>query len=239
MPAKHLLIADYSEEIRRELPKMLSDEFTIHTAADGAEAWELLQNSPPDIFLLDVMLPETDGLTLLRRCADQGIRPIILVTTRIYSDYLIHALMQYGVTYVIPKPYQLSDVAEQVREVAGLSLLPEAPRKQSINEILLRLGFSRKLNGTRYLQHAIRLFSQDPQQMLTKELYSSVGQLCHATASQVERCIRSAIAAAWNHRDEKIWLRYFPAGEMGAVRRPTNGEFITGLSILFYDSTAA
>lgn len=239
MTAKRLLIADSSEEICKEVTQMLADGFVIQTAGDGATAWQLLQNFQPDILLLDVMLPETDGLTLLRRCLSQGIHPTILVTTRIYSDYLINALIELGVSYILPKPCQLSAVVQRVQELADLPVSLQIPIRENTDEILLRLGFSRKLHGTRYLLQAIRLFAQDPQQMLTKELYATVGQLFHATSAQVERSIRNAIATAWNSRDDKVWLRYFPAGANGTVRRPTNGELITRLSELYSEGSAA
>lgn len=239
MNAQRLLIADPSDEFRAALSQMLSDQFTIQTAKDGEEAWLLLQSFLPDILLLDVMLPETDGLTLLRRCADRGIHPAILVTTRIYSEYLMNALMHLGVSYILPKPCQICAVAERVQEMGDLCPIHSTLPRESLDEILLRLGFSRKLSGTRYLRQAIRLFTRDPQQMLTKELYTAVGQLFQVSSSQVERSIRNAIAAAWRNRDEKVWLRYFPTGENGIVRRPTNGELITRLSAFLSDVLAA
>lgn len=239
MNTQRLLIADPSEEFRTALVQQLSDQFVIHTAKNGEEAWLLLQNFQPDILLLDVLLPETDGLTLLRRCADRGIHPAILVTTRIYSEYLLTALMRLGVSYILPKPCQVCAVSQRVQELGDLCPIPSTLPRESLDEILLRLGFSRKLNGTRYLRQAIRLFAGDPQQMLTKELYAAVGQLFHASSSQVERSIRNAIATAWSGHDEKVWLRYFPTGEAGLVRRPTNGELITRLSEFISNASAA
>lgn len=239
MNAQRLLIADCSDEFRSALKETLSGQFVVQTAKDGVEAWQLLQNFLPDILVLDVMLPGTDGITLLHRCADRNIRPCVLVTTRISSEYLMNALMGLGVSYILLKPCQIDTVAERIRELGDLSPLPSAFPRESMDEILLRLGFSRKLSGTRYLHHAIRLFAKDPQQMLTKELYAAVGQQFHASSSQVERSIRNAIAAAWGCRDERIWLRYFPTGEDGTVRRPTNGELITRLSEFVSGTSAA
>lgn len=239
MNPKRLLIADPSEEFRSALAELLSGQFLIHTAKNGEEAWSLLQSFTPDILLLDVMLPETDGLTLLRRCAARGVHPAILVTTRIYSEYLMSALANLGVSYILPKPCQASSVAERVQEMGDLCPLPSTLPRESLDEILLRLGFSRKLSGTRYLHQAIRLFARDPQQMLTKELYTAVGQRFHASSSQVERSIRNAIATAWSSRDEKIWMRYFPTGKTGAVRRPTNGELIAWLSEFIVSTAVA
>ena len=239
MNAQRLLIADCSDEFRSALKDALSSEFVVQTAKDGEEAWQLLQSFSPDIVVLDVMLPEADGISLLHRCADRSIHPSVLVTTRFCSEYLMGALMNLGVSYVLLKPCQLDTITERVRELADLAPSPSTLPRESTDEILLRLGFSRKLSGTQYLRLAIRLFAKDPQQMLTKELYAAVGQQFHASSPQVERSIRNAIAVAWGCRDEKIWLRYFPSGKNGTVRRPTNGELITRLSELLSGFSAA
>lgn len=239
MNTQRLLIADHSDEFRAALTEMLSDQFLIQTAKNGEEAWLVLQNFLPDILVLDVLLPETDGISLLQRCADRDIHPAVLVTTRITSEYLMNTLTRLGVSYILLKPCQTCAVADRIREMGDLLPLPSVLPRESMDEILLRLGFSRKLSGTRYLQQAIRLFAKDPQQMLTKELYAKVGQLFHASSSQVERSIRNAIAVAWGGRDEKMWMRYFPTGKNGTVRRPTNGELITRLSEFISGSSAA
>lgn len=237
MNTKRLLIAEHSDEFRTALEEMLADDFVIHTARTGEEAWLLLQQFHPDVLVLDVMLPETDGITLLRRCAEKEIYPSVLVTTRIYSDYILNALTALGVSYILPKPCQVCAVAERARELGSLPILSLPTPRETADNILLRLGFSQKLSGTRYLQQAIRLFANDPQQMLTKELYAAVGQHFHASAAQVERCIRNAISTAWSNRDDRVWLRYFPSGDNGSVRRPTNGELICRLSNHLFSSS--
>ena len=67
---------------------------------------------------------------------------------------------------------------------------------------------------------------RDPGQSVTKELYPAVAALCGGTAVQVERSMRSAIAAAWVRGDEQLWQMYFP----GEAERPTNTSFISRLA---------
>lgn len=229
MNPKRLLIADSSSAFRTPLAEALADHFEIRLARDGREAWALLQSFLPDVFILDILLPVTDGITLLRRCAASAIHPVVLVATHIYSDYIIDTLGQLGVSYILPKPCDISAAASSACDLSALSPKPLPVPENTTEDILLRLGFSRKLRGSRYLQQAIRLYANDPQQMLTKELYGSVGQLFHVSAAQVERSVRTAIHTAWVNRDERVWRRYFPTGEGSTVRRPTNGELITRL----------
>ena len=84
--------------------------------------------------------------------------------------------------------------------------------------------------GYTYLREAILERIRDPNQSVTKELYPTVAALCCATAIQVERSIRSAVAAAWTRRDEQIWRLYFQPEPDGILMRPTNAAFISRLA---------
>lgn len=236
MEQPRILIADPSKEWTAALKGQLQDQYTVRAAHNGEDAWELMQGFLPDMVILDVLLPGMDGISLLRQCALQGITPMVVVVTRLCSDFVISTLSQLGVSYIIPKPCLPENVAGCLEHIRSLCpILPKFNRPPEIDRVLLRLGLSRKLSGSRYLTHAIRYFSRNPAQMLTKELYGAVGQHFHASAAQVERSIRTAISRAWENRDERVWQRYFPTGADGHVRRPTNGEFISRLGEYSFD----
>ena len=68
---RKLLIAEGSEELRQALAQSLDGEFAVQTCADGETARNLLHDFLPDLVVLDLMLPEIDGITLLR-CMEIG-----------------------------------------------------------------------------------------------------------------------------------------------------------------------
>ena len=89
------------------------------------------------------------------------------------------------------------------------------------------------MDGYRQLALALPLFAANPQQLLTKELYPAVARLCSCKDGRsVEHSIRKAIHAAWLHRDNAIWRKYFLIGSGGAASCPTNKEFICRLAEL-------
>lgn len=225
-----LLIADGTEEFRTDLSKALWDTYYVRVAREGHEALEELQSFRPDILVLDMLLPGLDGISLLQKAAEHGIRPTVLATTRMMSDYISQTLERMGVGYVMVKPCDAGAVAARLADLsrkrkAPLFTSPDQPTV--ISNTLLNLGVPTKLKGYAYLREAIQAFAADPGQTITKELYSAVGSRCHATVTQVERSIRTAIEIAWEHQDPQVWGRYFPFGEGG---RPTNGEFVSRLA---------
>lgn len=231
MEQKRVLIADPQLTFSQALADQLLPQFEIRLTANGSDAWQQLGVFVPDVLVLDVILPDLDGISLLRRCAAENLRPTVLVATRLCSDYVLSALTELGVSYVLPKPCQPENAANCVRQML---LYPAAllsrPAQPDTCDLLRQLGLSGKLTGSRYLSSAVSLFSENPDQMLTKELYGTVAQQFHASAAQVERSIRTAIHSAWQARDERVWQRFFPTGQAGTVRRPTNGEFISRLA---------
>ena len=82
--SKKILIVDDSEINRSLLSDMLSDEYEILEAENGMEAVELVRRDPGafDLAVLDVMMPEIDGLTLCRRIRAGHNYPIIMLTAR-------------------------------------------------------------------------------------------------------------------------------------------------------------
>jgi len=233
MEKKRLLIADSTEEFCGALEMALQDEFCIRKAHSGKEVLELVDQFAPQVLVLDVMLSGLDGIRVLEYAAAQGHKMRTLVTTPVRSEYIFAKLMQLEVSYVLMKPCNLDIAAERVRDIAAqCSTLPiAAPSdEQKLAEILLELGFNPKHNGYHYLCTAVKMFGADNTQSLTKELYGAVGAAYGAFWQQVERSIRTALEAAWKHRDERVWRRWFSAGTLSSLKRPTNGEIICRLA---------
>ena len=72
-----ILVVDDEEKIRETLRGVLSDEgYEVADAEDGRTALERLQGEPPDLVILDVWLPEIDGITLLEEIKRDGTRGV-------------------------------------------------------------------------------------------------------------------------------------------------------------------
>ena len=79
-----ILIVDDEDTNRRVLEAMLTSEgFRLISAATGEAALAMIEQEPPDLILLDVMLPDVDGFTILQRLRDRGSRaPVIFLTAK-------------------------------------------------------------------------------------------------------------------------------------------------------------
>lgn len=228
-----LLIADGTEEFRLALADTLRGAYVVRTCQEGMETLQMIQSFKPEVLVLDLMMPGLDGITLLQKTAEIGLRPVVLATTRFANDYVMEKTAQLGVGFVMVKPCDIGATVARIADLTqrvGPPAVTQPDSRTAASNLLLALGVPTKLRGYACLREALLEAMHDPGQSVTKELYPAVAGICGGNAVQVERSIRSAIHAAWSCRDEQIWRLYFQPGPDGAVPRPTNAAFISRLT---------
>lgn len=233
MEMRKVLIADASEEFRMALADVLRGSYIVRTCQDGNQTLAVLQQMRPDILVLDMLLPGVDGISLLQKAAESGLQPTVLATTGFVNDYVLECAERMSVGYVMVKPCDVYAVAARLSDLQK-HLQPSAVSRPDlrtvVSNLLLTLRIPTKLKGYAFLREAILESVKDPDQQVTKELYPKVAKICDGNAMQVERSIRSAIAAAWERRDEQVWRMYFHPNHQGRLERPTNATFISTLA---------
>lgn len=118
-----VLVVDDSPEMLSYLSELLQSDYLVATAADGEQAWALLQRRPIDVVVSDVMMPKLDGFGLTARIkASAGFAhlPVILVTARGGSDACVSGL-ESGADDYIAKPFSPLELKARVRAALRMS----------------------------------------------------------------------------------------------------------------------
>jgi two-component system, OmpR family, response regulator len=123
--APRVLVVDDERSIAELLSMALRDErWEVRTAGSGAEAIEVAREFCPEAVVLDVMLPDIDGLEVLRRLrAEKPLLPVLFLTARDDVADRIAAL-SVGESHYLTKPFSLGEVAGRLREVLPPSSRP-------------------------------------------------------------------------------------------------------------------
>jgi DNA-binding response OmpR family regulator len=122
-PPSSVLVVEDDEHISHLLQFMLKrDGFVVHLARDGREAKDFIEkNSPPDVVLLDVMLPYFDGfalVTILRAQPAWKATPVIMLTAKTQERDIVRAL-EAGANDYILKPFQPAELLARVKRFAA------------------------------------------------------------------------------------------------------------------------
>lgn len=117
-PGPRVLVVDDEPNITELVAMALRYEgFTVATAASGRAALAAAGKFTPDLVVLDVMLPDIDGLEVLRRLLAQGRRvPVIFLTARDATEDKVRGLTVGGDDYVT-KPFSIEELVARIRAV--------------------------------------------------------------------------------------------------------------------------
>ena len=125
-----LLLVDDEASLREPLAEYLSRQgFAVTQTANAAEARTHLRDAPPDLVLLDIMMPGEDGLSLCRHLADAHALPTILLTAKGEAMDRIIGL-EIGADDYVTKPFEPRELVARIRSVlrrTGKSAAPAAP----------------------------------------------------------------------------------------------------------------
>jgi len=117
-----ILVVDDDPEVRMATRDFLSSKgYEVVVAEGGREALRLLDASPPDVVLLDVAMPDLDGMETLKRIvATHPTMPVIMVTANADIE-ITSKVLQLGAADYVPKPFDLDylDQAISIQLSAG------------------------------------------------------------------------------------------------------------------------
>ena len=101
-----ILLADANEEFRAMLKGQITRDGTfavVGDTGDGTEALRMIHQLTPDLAVIDLVLPGTDGAGVLRRMREQGDRTRVIVLSAFCTDQVVAEVMGLGAAYFLPK----------------------------------------------------------------------------------------------------------------------------------------
>lgn len=205
MPHIKVMLADNDINLRANIRRFFSskEEITlIAEAGNGTEALEKIERFCPDMLILDVVLPQIDGLSVLEILSHKARRPRVIMHTSLRGDALINRAMQMGADYYMLKPVQPDCLYARILELAPVQPSCEPlPFPTTVIASLLRtLGLRPGMQSTLCTEHAAMLAISDPSLLngVTKRLYPQVAQRCRTSSASVEHAIREAAHVCWD-----------------------------------------
>lgn len=130
--AKKILLADDSVTIQKIVELTFEGEgFDLEVVADGNEAFNLAEGSPPDIILADLTMPGLSGIELCRKVRNHSSLasvPVILLTNS-FEEFNRSDGDEAGISAYVEKPFESQALIDQVRELLSGEEVPPAPEE--------------------------------------------------------------------------------------------------------------
>ncbi len=217
-----VLIADDNLEIAELLSERIGNESDIRIvgiAQDGIQALEMIEELKPDVVILDIIMPNMDGIGVLERLNGHQ-KPVFIILSAIGKDVYIQRAMLLGADYYIMKPFDLDALVSRVRQAfADKNITPNVLAKTfeeqhhrstrvhddafleiEITQMMHELCIAPHMMGYRYLREAVMETINNPQvfKSVTRLLYPIVANKFNTSPQKVERAIRNTIDNIWS-----------------------------------------
>ena len=245
-----VLIVDDNPKMVEMLKDMIEVQEDMKVAAfanDGVEAFGLIQETKPDLVLLDLVMPKCDGFGVIEKCKQMALeeRPVIIVISAAGSEQITEQAVMSGADYFVLKPFDQEMLLQKIRQLTSHTYVKQQQiRKGFVNtengyangnnlEIVVTnmihdVGVPAHIKGYTYLRDSILMVINNMEVLnsITKELYPTIAQMHKTTSSRVERAIRHAIEVAWSRGKMDIIDELFGYTVSAGKGKPTNSEFI-------------
>ncbi|RYZ76328.1 MAG: response regulator [Proteobacteria bacterium] len=175
MNKAEILVIDDEEQIRKMLEITLrTNNYIVAEAASGSEGLIMASNHPPDLVLLDLGLPDKNGMIVLQELREWHTGPVIILSVQNSEDVIVEALDK-GANDYLSKPFRTGELLARIRSALRSTIVWESEPIIDSDDLQIDLG-SRiikkrgeliKLTATEY--SLLALFAKNDGKVLTHQ----------------------------------------------------------------------
>lgn len=236
-----VMVVDDNKEFCRLLQACLEREPGLEFVGavhDGQTAIKVLPQRQPDLVILDLIMPNLDGLGVLERMKKLGLRSKFIVLSAFGQEEFLHSALELGADYFIMKPFDMQVLLQRIHQLVdennrrpGWQVRPVAIEERIARQIT-QLGVPAHYKGYRYLKDAIAMVVEniDLLGQVTKCLYPTIAARHKTSPDKVERAMRHAIETAWSRGNIDVLNETFGYSVDINRGRPTNSSFIAKIA---------
>ncbi len=188
MERTRVIIADDESVIRTDLREMLTNlgYLVVGDVGDGQSAVNLARELKPDVVILDIKMPDLDGIEAARIMTQEKIAPVLLLTAYSQRD-LVDRAKDAGVVYYLVKPFREQEIVPAI-EIA-------VSRFQEFRELEKEVGNLRETLETRKLVDRAKGILMDQQGLSEAEAFRKIQKMSMNTRKPMKEIAEAIILA--------------------------------------------
>jgi len=221
-------------------------------ARDGLEALKMIKELLPEIVVLDLIMPNLDGIGVLERISEMHLKrePIFVMLTAIGKDIFIQKTIELGAEYYILKPFDIDVLVSRIRQIhkektiarekmAAMTVKGEKSAESEkccfeyiITGLIKGLGIQPNVIGYHYLREAVILSMENKSihNSTMKRIYTEIAEKHHTSTKNIARGIRCAVDNAYKVLRCADGIELNKVIDLNKEKKPTNVQLITLLA---------
>lgn len=229
----NVVIVDDNPMILNTLDEVISSEAglsVIGRADNGKDAIDMIKDTQPDVVLLDLVMPQMDGITVvenIKKKTSMLKNPAFIILSAVGGEQMTEEAFQAGANYFLMKPFDKDILLNKIRRIGKRPVRPvpgkvlEAPLKAAtpeeaamnreeymkehletdITKMLHELGIPAHIKGYQYLRDAISMVVRD------REMMEAVTKILYPEIAKKNYTSSSRVERAIRHAIEVAWGR--------------------------------
>ena len=229
----NVVIVDDNPMILNTLDEVISSEAglsVIGRADNGKDAIDMIKDTQPDVVLLDLVMPQMDGITVvenIKKKTSMLKNPAFIILSAVGGEQMTEEAFQAGANYFLMKPFDKDILVNKIRRIGKRPVRPvpgkvlEAPLKAAtpeeaamnreeymkehldtdITKMLHELGIPVHIKGYQYLRDAISMVVRD------REMMEAVTKILYPEIAKKNYTSSSRVERAIRHAIEVAWGR--------------------------------
>lgn len=229
----NVVIVDNNPMILNTLDEVISSEAglsVIGRADNGKDAIDMIKDTQPDVVLLDLVMPQMDGITVvenIKKKTSMLKNPAFIILSAVGREQMTEEAFQAGANYFLMKPFDKDILVNKIRRIGKRPVRPvpgkvlEAPLKAAtpeeaamnreeymkehletdITKMLHELGIPAHIKGYQYLRDAISMVVRD------REMMEAVTKILYPEIAKKNYTSSSRVERAIRHAIEVAWGR--------------------------------
>lgn len=229
----NVVIVDDNPMILNTLDEVISSEAglsVIGRADNGKDAIDMIKDTQPDVVLLDLVMPQMDGITVvenIKKKTSMLKNPAFIILSAVGGEQMTEEAFQAGANYFLMKPFDKDILVNKIRRIGKRPVRPvpgkvlEAPLKAAtpeeaamnreeymkehletdITKMLHELGIPAHIKGYQYLRDAISMVVRD------REMMEAITKILYPEIAKKNYTSSSRVERAIRHAIEVAWGR--------------------------------
>ncbi len=174
--SERILVIEDEQRITQFIERgLIYEGYRVEVAYDGRSGLAIARDNPPDLVILDWMLPGLDGLEVCKRLRSASSVPILMLTAKDEVADRVTGLDAGADDYLV-KPFSFDEMLARIRALFRRSLPASKPEVLHFADLKLDTGTHRAERGERAIDltakeyELLELFMRNPRQVLTRDL---------------------------------------------------------------------